>query len=385
MLTGLIVACEEADAGLRAELPVAGQTVLEQQARTLSEIGVTRVLLVAEALPPALALAANRLRRDGIAVEIARAVDDMVLRVRPEERLLLMADGVVCGADTAARLAGATIPAVLVLPDAGETRGWELIDATTRWGGMLLADGELVRRTARMVGDWDLQSTLLRTAIQAGAERVDARGSSLLAQVTDARAAAAIDAAIVQAARRTPVNLLDRWLFDPLARWAAPHAMAAKLDPAWLRGLSVALWLSAGLLFVAGWRGSGLVAALAAGPINRLGQHLVQLARRREAPGMDLWVRLAAAPAAAALGLSLGTSSFVLALATIAFIVALDRHEAWIARPRPRPLFLADPDMLAWGLLPFALAGWWSAGLAAQALLAFGSLLVVQRLTRRQS
>ena len=76
MLTGLIIAGEEVAGGtsLRAELPVAGQTVLEQQVRMLSEAGAERVIAIAERLPPTLAAALARLRRDGIAVEIVRQV-----------------------------------------------------------------------------------------------------------------------------------------------------------------------------------------------------------------------------------------------------------------------------------------------------------------------
>ena len=63
-------------------------------------------------------------------------------------------------------------------------REWELIDAQSRWAGALLVDGELVRRTARMLGDWNLQSTLLRNAVLAAAALfivVDGPGESLSA------------------------------------------------------------------------------------------------------------------------------------------------------------------------------------------------------------
>jgi hypothetical protein len=50
-----------------------------------------------------------------------------------------------------------------------------------------------------------------------------------------------------------------------------------------------------------------------------------------------------------------------------------------------RPLWFADLDALTWVVLPFALAGWWTAGLAVQSTYAFATLIVLQRLTRRHS
>ena len=74
-----------------------------------------------------------------------------------------------------------------------------------------------------------------------------------------------------------------------------------------------------------------------------------------------------------------------LAIATLGVMAALHEHERLIGRPTRRPLWLAEPDALIWTLLPFAVIGWWEAGLAAQAIFALASLLAVQRLTARQS
>jgi hypothetical protein len=391
MLTGLVIACEEAEGtlGLRAELGVAGQTVLEHQARLLGEAGAQRVIVIAEQLPQSLAAGVNRLRRDGIAIEVVRRVDDVAQRVRPDERLLLMADGVVADeAGLAAVLAGPA-PAVLTLPDTDETRGWELIDANSRWAGVLLADGELVRRTARMLGDWDLQSTLLRNALQAGAERVPARGA-LLAQVTDPDAAQQLETAISRASARRPSSLIDRFLFDPFARLVAPKAMGAMIDPAWLRGGAAGLLILSALFLLGGWRWTGVTMALLSGPLDALGRHLAALTMRLRRDHRQ-WTQLrsvVAGGALLALGWNLrehGWGTMAVAAATVALMVALTEHQRMIGRAPRRPLWLAEPDGMIWLMLPFGLLSWWTAGLVSQALLAFVSLLMVQRLTRRQA
>lgn len=391
MLTGLIIACEESAGGgtLRAELPLAGQTVLEQQARLLAELGAERVIVIAEQLPQGLAGAVNRLRRDGLAIEVVRQVDDVAQRVRPEERLFLLGDGVVADQAAAERLLSAPVPSILVLPDSPETRDWELIDATARWAGMLLADGDLVRRTARMLGDWDLQSTLLRNAIQAGAERVPLSASPLLAQIGDFETALAVEQAISRGAARRHTGLLDRYVFDPIARALAPRVMSAMIDPAWLRaGASVLLGMAA-LTLVSGWRWPALILALLSGPVDTLGRHLgaLTLRTRRDKGRWTEVRRVTAAAALLALGYNLldfGWGSLALAMATLGFMTGFHEHERWIGRPSPRPLWLAEPDALIWMILPFALAGWWPAGLAAQTVFAFVSLLALQRTTRRQ-
>jgi hypothetical protein len=393
MLTGLIIACEEAEAalGLRAELGVAGQTVLEHQARLLADAGAARVIIVAEQLPETLAAGVNRLRRDGIALELVRQVGDVAQRVPPDERLLMLGDGVVTDAAALASVLAAPAPAILVLPDLPETRGWELIDASSRWAGVLSADGELVRRTARMLGEWDLQSTLLRNALQAGAGRVNAEAAlPLIAQVTAPADAHALESALSRVAARRHTGLTDRILFDPLARLIAPKAMGAMIDPAWLRGGAAGLMILAALFLLGGWRWTGIGLALLSGPLDSLGRHLAALTMRLRRDHKQ-WTQLRSTVAGVTLlslgwelrGLGWGTVA--LTAGTVGLMVALTEHERWIGRPPRRPLWFAEPDGLAWAMLPFGLAGWWTAGLAGQAAWAFATLLAVQRLTKRQA
>jgi len=390
MLTGMLVAAEETAGALRAELTVGGQTVLEHQARLLADAGAARVIVIAEQLSMSLAAAVARLRRDAIAVEVVRQVDEVAQRVQPDERLLLLADSVIADNGLLERMLARPAPAILILPEAAETRGWELIDATSRWGGVMLADGELVRRTARMLGEWELQSTLLRNAIQAGAERVPAEMVAVLARVEDTASAQAAEQAIGRASARRHTTLLDRYLFSPLAQLIAPRAMAAMIDPGWMRSGAAGLLILAALLFLTGWRGLGLGTALLSGPLDALGRHIASLSMRlrRESGYWRRMRQAAGALALVALGWNLrefGWGTLALVASTLGLAAAASEHERWIGKPSPRPLWLADPDALVWLLLPFALAGWWTAGLAAQSAYAFASLLALQRLTRRQS
>ncbi|HYZ49164.1 MAG TPA: hypothetical protein VE567_09760, partial [Sphingomonas sp.] len=181
---------------------------------------------------------------------------------------------------------------------------------------------------------------------------------------------------------------LDRYLFDPLARALAPRAMAAMIDPAWLRAGAVGFLILSILTLLAGWRWTGLALAMFSGPVDTLGRHLAALTMRlrRDQRSWMRWREGAASAVLLALGWNLrefGWGTVAIAAATLASLGALHEHERWIGRPSQRPPWLAEPDSLIWLLAPFALLGWWPVGLAAQAGLAFASLLKVQRLTGR--
>src|SRR6188474_1617193 len=60
--------------------------------------------------------------------------------------------------------------AILTVPDDESHLEFERIDGTNRWAGLARVDANMIGATAAMLGDWDLQSTLLRRAIQGGSQ-----------------------------------------------------------------------------------------------------------------------------------------------------------------------------------------------------------------------
>ena len=104
---------------------------------------------------------------------------------------------------------------MLTVPDDADQPRFERIDAAARWGGMLLIDGARLRRTAAMLGEWDLESTLLRRAVQDGAARIGAyeEGDAPLRDRETAAALAPLDRAIAGAARAPARDWPARFLF----------------------------------------------------------------------------------------------------------------------------------------------------------------------------
>lgn len=158
--------------GLRATLPLAGRTLIEHQARLAANIGAAPILIVVDRQPPGLMAALDRLRDEGLDILVARSAGDAAKAVQGSDRILLIADGLLADETHLARLVEHEGNALLTVPDVRFDDRFERIDAESRWGGVAMIDGQLLKHTAAMLQDWDLQSTLLRRAVQGGARQL---------------------------------------------------------------------------------------------------------------------------------------------------------------------------------------------------------------------
>jgi hypothetical protein len=185
-LGALIGAYQEDDqGGLRALLPLAGRTLIEYQVRCASAAGAAPIVVVVERVPQALQDAFERLRLDGVGMFAVSDVSEAVSRFEAGSMILLIGDGVAPPAELVAAVANEPEPAVATVPDDEVHAMFERIDAESRWAGVALVDAHMLGSTAAMLGDWDLQSTLLRRTIQEGALRMSASsggGDPLLAE-----------------------------------------------------------------------------------------------------------------------------------------------------------------------------------------------------------
>ena len=167
---------EAPDGGLRATLPLAGRTLVERQARLAASAGAEPILLYVERVPPELAAAVDRLRNEGVPVSLVRSASEAAEALHPDDRLLFMADGFLADEAHVNQLIHAGPNALLAVPDLGVDERFERIDAHSRWAGLALLTGQALKQTATMPDDWDLQSTLLRRAVQGGVRQFWVRG-----------------------------------------------------------------------------------------------------------------------------------------------------------------------------------------------------------------
>lgn len=385
-LAALIMAYDTIDGGgegLRATLPVAGRTLVEHQARQAIAAGARHVVLLVERIPAELVAAIDRLRRDAVAVEVARTMADAADRVHPDEAVLLIADGCLADQRSIERMTVASAPTVLVIEDRAGRERYERIDASHRWAGLIRMDGDSVRRTAAMLGDWDPQSTLLRRTVQAGAGRLPADPDPMPLLATSAAAMAGLDRILAAASRRDAPGWPAHFLFAPAEGPAAVALAQRAVDPALVAACGAGLAIIGSGAGLAGWVGTGLVLAMLSAPVASIA---ARIGRLRLAPvRFARWLErirlagLAAGPLALANWLAIDGQWGWWALA--ALLLAAAGTVAHLRRVGPGlPRWTADADALAWVLAPFTLAGLWGEGLGA--ITAYAAVSAAEALRR---
>ncbi len=368
---------------LRATLPLAGRTLVERQARLAASAGANPIVVIVERVPPALGEALDRLRRDRLPLVVARSAEEAAEAIDPFDRLLLIADGAVADSDQLASLAATQGEAVLTVPDSGYGELYERIDAATRWAGVATVTGALLRETAGMLRDWDLQSTLLRRALQGGARHLAAEGPvAILDRNNDL---AELERQILAGASPAGAGWAGR-LLAPAERAITALTLASPAGPQLIGVASAALTGFASLAFIYGWWWVGLVALLLATPLEGAALRLARL-RMQDDVRHSWWAYLMPLLSAAAL-ISLGYALAVergwgltlLALVTLAFLLALRIELQGGRKPRYSAL-LAERRGMSWLMLPFALLGYWHVGLAFLFAYAAGSFFWAQHET----
>ncbi|HEX6785082.1 MAG TPA: hypothetical protein VF098_10580 [Sphingomicrobium sp.] len=388
----LIGAYQEDDTGaLRALLPLAGRTLLEYQARCASAAMAAPIVVVVERVPQALQDTFERLRLDGIGIFPVSDVNEAVSRFEAGSMILLIADGLAPPVDLVLGIAEEPDPAVAVVPDDELHQSFERIDAHSRWAGVALVDASMLGSTAAMLGDWDLQSTLLRRTIQEGARRLeatDAGGEPLL--VNSADELSGFQRHLIESSRGGRNDWASRYVLPFIEDFATERLMETPLRPTMLVWTALIMTLAAAICFTRGWLGVGLIALILSTPLDLIAARLAAL-RFKPLPA-KMWGRLALWPAAGlallAIGLwemrhGTGWGSLVAASAGAAFAEAARAEaagmpaggETWLFSRR-NAIFLA---------LPFAIGGVWTAYLLAVLVYAALSFFIVQRVRHTSS
>ena len=387
-LAALIAAYHEsAEPGfLRATLPLAGRTLIERQARIAAAAGASRIVIVVERMPAELSAAVDRLRADLPGLSVARSAEEAAEAIDASDRLLLVADGAVLDAEELDRLALAEGPAVLTVPDAGYGELHERIDAESRWGGLVAMEGSLLRETATMLRDWDLQSTLLRRALQKGARHVAAERP--VAMVDGRAQLAALEQRILLNASESDRSWAARML-APLERLATHYLMDSPIGAPGLGLAASVLGALAITAFVYHFPSVGIGLLILATPLEGLAMRLAHLRMQDEA-ARGWWTHLlpvlgsaALIALAYALAPEQGWGMVLMAFMTIAFLIALGIETE--GRRIRGTTWLAERRGMIWIMLPFAIFDLWGAGVATLFAYAAGSFFWAQREAHRRS
>lgn len=367
-LGALIGAYQEDDSGgLRALLPLAGRTLLEYQVRCASAAGAAPIVVVVERVPQALQDAFERLRLDGIAVFPVSDVQEALTRFEAGSMILLIGDGVAPPADLVAQLAEDAEPVVATVRDDESHAMFERIDAETRWAGVALVDAHLLGSTAAMLGDWDLQSTLLRRAIQEGARRVpvgEGAGEPILAESEGGLEH--FQEGLIAGSRGGRTDWASRYVLPPVEEIATTQLLETRVRPAWLIWAALAYTLGGAIAFAHGWLVTGLVLLVLSTPLDLVATRVAAVRLRPLHARMI--TRLALWPAAGIALLALGWwewrydsgwGAMIAAIGAIAFAEAARIEKAGLAMPGD--VWLLSRRNAIFAAIPFAIFGAWTA------------------------
>jgi hypothetical protein len=382
---GLIGAYQEDDrGGLRALFPLAGRTLLEYQVRCSAAAGAAPIVVAVERVPQALQDAFERLRLDGIGVFPVSDINEAVSRFEAGSSILLIGDGVVPPVDLVVTLAAEPEAAVATVPDDEQHSAFERIDAESRWAGVAVVDAHLLGSTAAMLGDWDLQSTLLRRTIQEGARRVPVGGGSEPLLVESAEQLFDFQRRLIHSSRGGRSDWVSRFVLPVVEDFATVQLMETAVRPYWLMWAALILILGGAVCFTRGWLGAGLVMLVLSTPLDLIAARLATL-RLRPLP-IRMWSRLALWPAAGIATLAVGLwelrhgtgwGALATAAAACAFGEAARLEKAGM--PAGGDLWLFSRRNATFLAIPFALAGSWTAFLVALLAYACISFFLVQR------
>jgi hypothetical protein len=385
-LGALIGAYQEDDAGgLRALLPLAGRTLIEYQARCLAAAGAVPLTVLVERVPPGLNDAFERLRAEGIVVVPVSDGNEAASRFEAGSQLILLADGIAPDMDDLEPLLEEGDGAILTVPDDEDHAEFERIDAQHRWAGLAKVDANMLGATAAMLGDWDLQSTLLRRAVQAGARLIpsnssEGRGAFL---ATDEAAMAGYERRLLVASRTARDDAVSRYLLPVIEEIATERLMETGIRPSWLVQAALAMTIVAAFCFTRGWHWAALALLVVSTPLDLVAQRLAMLRLQPLSPSMLsrrlLW------PAAGLALLALGWfemrhgggwGAMIAALAGAAFGEAgrIERD----GRDLPGGQWHFARRIAIWLALPLAAGGWWNLYLFVIAVYAAASFFITQ-------
>lgn len=389
MALGALIAAYQEDnqGGLRALFPLAGRTLVEYQARCAAAVGAAPIIVMVERIPIALNEAFERLRAEGISVVPVTDPAEAASRFEAGALVLEIADGLAPDVPLLAKLAELAEPAIATVPDDAEHEHFERLDSASRWAGAALVEGHTLGSTVAMLGDWDLQSTLLRRTVQAGARHVPAGDSGVLLAHRP-EDLADFERRLLVATRGERTDLASRYLLPIVEEFATEKLMESRARPEWLVGAALLLTFAAAFCFSRGWLWQGLALLVLSTPLDLIAARLASLRLQPLSP-RNLARRLlwpAAGLALLALGWWISRhgdswGSLFAALTTAAFAEAA-RIER-VGSDIPRQAWLLSRRNSIFFAIPFAIAGWWVPFLIMLATYAAITFFVVQHFRHR--
>ncbi|RDV06944.1 hypothetical protein DXH95_05995 [Sphingorhabdus pulchriflava] len=161
--------------------PMLGKPFLFHQLKQLERLGVSKVAVSVESVPPALPTIVEQLDRPGFNIRILRTPADLTALVTDSQPVFVKSADIQISDDNLAGLLQHTGRFIARLPEQPEHVAFERIDLASRWAGLAMIDGMIARQASVIPEGWSLDSCLLRQALQSGVPLQDMEAGLVLA------------------------------------------------------------------------------------------------------------------------------------------------------------------------------------------------------------
>lgn len=392
MLAGLIFATHDAvdrPQMLAATLPFGGATLIEYQARLLSTVGATHLVIVISRLTPELLSAISRIQRRDLTVDVVRNAAEASDKLHPLARIVVIADSLITTAAVAAILADEGPDALLVADGAMPLPNFERVGASAVWAGVARLRIDRIKEVAALPPDYAFESTLLRVAAQAGAEQVALPATAIAAGHCIERDSTMLkqrNNLVVLGFVPDRIGWVDRFVIAPLARRLLPILTHREVPAVMLAGVALPL-LGAGLALTMFRLGAFGMPVAAASIIALSLASLLSLIQDQHRTRRLIDIGAVTASVAALLSLGYATAiamgSATPPAVTLSLVVTAGLAER-ATDESMRRWWWGSPAAYPIGILPFVWAGAPMLGLCAGALYATASLAAaIERLRRK--
>lgn len=150
----------------RGLLRLGGRSIVQHQLATALALGCERVICLADGLPGEVIALQHSAERAGASFQVAADGRAVAQLVKPDDELLVLADGLVASPEAVATLLGGRSGLVVQPVESGIATGYERIDLNHAGAGVMRLPGRLAAGLADLPGDWNPVSALLRIAVQ---------------------------------------------------------------------------------------------------------------------------------------------------------------------------------------------------------------------------
>lgn len=150
------------------ERRLAGRSLARHQVDFALAQGCEKIILFGHGAAPEAISLRHAAEADGAQVQVVRGVRDLPAAVRGDDRLLVMAHGLLPDSPRAFELLSDGDGVLVLRAEEGWSAGFERLDLAAAWGGAMVLPGRLVAALDQLPEDAEPIAGLLRIAHQAG-------------------------------------------------------------------------------------------------------------------------------------------------------------------------------------------------------------------------